>query len=456
MAGIVFDSRPAVFDVSQLIRAQARTFEKAHKELASDLSKIKHEEMRKIQQAIRRLLEKKMEECDGKSRELDSRIKASAVFGDGHDSVAALEFALEESHNDNKSLRDRVKVLEATLKDMVSNGVSHSSLKGKGIMTRIKQELSCSPPNPAQSSLPSSGYTSASSVTSLPSSYTSSSCVSSPKVGLEVHRFKRELSPASKHRDEDFVFKKTKSFQTPWAKWNSEGIDEADEFIHGKGKYLIKTKSVDDLNYFRSRLTEELEDFKNLFPKDLPPDECMSRKDKENHDGYHNLRLDLGIPGPDERTCSVHFYYGKVLGCINNTLQKRANFRKHPSDNRKINGFIKHLGKNESSVVAFLSAERNLRKMEERSPCVVLKFQEAYSLLCQPNAVQPYWLHRSNFKNIRDNIRDRIPVPMSDRDALYNDSLKQWNNFFYNLHLQETINFYDRAAYFRNFTIQQF
>jgi hypothetical protein len=82
MAGIVFDSRPAVCDVSQLIRAQARNFEKAHKELASDLSKIKHDETRKIQQA-RRLLEKKMEECDGKSRELDSRIKASAIFGWG-------------------------------------------------------------------------------------------------------------------------------------------------------------------------------------------------------------------------------------------------------------------------------------------------------------------------------------------------------------------------------------
>jgi hypothetical protein len=220
---------------------------------------------------------------------------------------------------------------------------------------------------------------------------------------------------------------KKKSFQTPWAKWNSEGIDEADEFVHGKGKYLIQTKSVDDLNYFRSRRTEAFEDFKNLFPKDLPPDECMSRKDKETHDGYHNLRLDLGIPDPDERTRSVHFYYGKVLGCINNTLQKRAKFQKHPSDYKKINSFIKYLGENEPSVVTFLSAERNLQKMEERSLCVILKFQEAYWLLCQPNAVQPYWLHRSNFKNIRDNIRDLIPVPMSDRDALYNDSLKQWN-----------------------------
>ncbi len=461
MAGIVFDSRPAVCDVSQLIKAQARNFERAHKELASDLSKIKQDETRRIQQA-RRILEKKMEKCDGKSRELDSRVKATAIFGDGHDSVAALEVALEEAHHDNKSLRDRVKVLELTLKEMVSNGITHSSLKGKGIVTRIKTEPSSSSSNPAKSPLPSSvykyewcsleWYNSASSATSLPSSLSSSSCVDSPMVGLEFHRFKRELSPASRYKDEDFVFKKPKSFQTPWAKWNSDGIDEADEFVKVKGKYFIQTKSVDHLNYFRSRLTEALEDFKNLFPKDLPPEEGMSRRDREPHESYHNLRLDLAMPGTDERTCSVHFYYGKFLGCINNTLNKRARFRKHPSDNWKINAFIKHLGKNEATVVEFLGAERNLRKMEERSPCVVRKFQDAYSLLCQPNAEQPYWLHRSNFKNIRDNIRDRIPVPMSDRDALYNDSLKQFNNFFYNLHSHEVINFHDRA---RSFATQQ-
>ena len=96
--------------VSQLIRAQARNFEKAHKELASDLSKIKQVETKKIQHA-RRILEKKMEECDGKSRELDSRIKATAIFGDVHESFASLEHALEESHSDNRSLRDRIKVL---------------------------------------------------------------------------------------------------------------------------------------------------------------------------------------------------------------------------------------------------------------------------------------------------------------------------------------------------------
>jgi hypothetical protein len=101
-----------------------------------------------------------MEECDGKSRELDSRIKATAIFGDVRESVAALEHALEESHSDNRTLRERVKTLEETLKDMVSNGITHSSLKGKGIMTRIKTEPSCSSSNPSKSPLPSSGYNS--------------------------------------------------------------------------------------------------------------------------------------------------------------------------------------------------------------------------------------------------------------------------------------------------------
>jgi hypothetical protein len=160
IAGIVFDSRP-VCDVSQLLKVQARNFEKAHRELAFDLAKIKQDETRKIQQA-RRILEKKMAKCDDKGRELDSRIKASSLFGDGRDSVSALETALEASDNENRTLRDRVKVLEASLKDMVSNDVSQSSLKGKGIMTRIKVEPSCSPPNPARSSSSASGYSSAS------------------------------------------------------------------------------------------------------------------------------------------------------------------------------------------------------------------------------------------------------------------------------------------------------
>ncbi len=218
-----------------------------------------------------------------------------------------MEVALEEAHHDDRSLRDRVNVLEATLKDMVSNGITHSSLKGKGIVTRIKTEPSSSSSNPAKSPLPSSGYNSASSATSMPTSHTSSSCVDSPLIGLEVHRFKRELSPASRNKEEDFVFKKPKSFQSPWAKWNSDGIEEARDYIKEKGKLFLQTKSVDDLNYFRSRLTEALEDFKNLFPNDLHPDECRSKKDNETHDNYHNLRLDLGIPGPEERTCSVHF-----------------------------------------------------------------------------------------------------------------------------------------------------
>jgi hypothetical protein len=122
-----------------------------------------------------------------------------------------LEVALEEA-NHNRSLRDRVKILESTLKDMVSNGITHSSLKGKGIVTRIKTEPSSSSSNPAKSPLPSSGYNSASSATSMPTSYSSSSCVNSPMVGLEVHRFKRELSPASRNKDEDFVFKNQNHF----------------------------------------------------------------------------------------------------------------------------------------------------------------------------------------------------------------------------------------------------
>ncbi len=106
------------------------------------------------------------------------------------------------------------------------------------------------------------------------------------------------------------------------------------------------------------------------------------------------------------------------------------------------------LGKTEPTVAAFIAAERNLRKINERPPCVTVKFQQAYVALYQPNAAQPYWHHRSNFKNIRDNVRDHIEMPMSDKDALYYDCLQQYISFFYNLHLHETIVFYNRARGF--------
>jgi hypothetical protein len=101
-------------------------------------------------------------------------------------------------------------------------------------------------------------------------------------------------------------------------------------------------------------------------------------------------------------------------------------------------------------VKAFLTAEKHLRKLNEKSPCVRLEFQRAYSKLSLPNAEQPYWLHRANFRNILDNVRDRIPMPMSERDALYHDCFRQFNNFFYNLHLHEEISFYERARTFAN------
>ena len=156
-----------------------------------------------------------MRECDDKSRQLDSRIKASSLFVGGEDGVSALETALEAADNENRALKDRVRALEASLKDMVSNGVSRGTFKGNGIMPRIKSEPSCSPPNPARSSSSATGYSSASSATSLPSSGNSSPYVESTMIGLE-HRIKRELSPASKLRVEDFVPKKPKQHQTPW------------------------------------------------------------------------------------------------------------------------------------------------------------------------------------------------------------------------------------------------
>jgi len=38
----------------------------------------------------------------------------------------------------------------------------------------------------------------------------------------------------------------------------------------------------------------------------------------------------------------------------------------------------------------------------------------------------------------------------SNRDALYNDCINQFNNFYYNVHLHGLITFYDRARDYAN------
>ncbi len=89
--------------------------------------------------------------------------------------------------------------------------------------------------------------------------------------------------------------KRSKQHQTPWTRWNSEGMNAAEDFIHKEGKRLIQTKPTDDLKYFRARLQEALDDFKNLYSKDLPHDEGMTRRNAETHAKTTVYRWTLGF-----------------------------------------------------------------------------------------------------------------------------------------------------------------
>jgi hypothetical protein len=41
-------------------------------------------------------------------------------------------------------------------------------------------------------------------------------------------------------------------------------------------------------------------------------------------------------------------------------------------------------------------------------------------------------------------------MPLSDRDGLYKDCLRQFNDFFYHLHSHQEMSFYERARIFAN------
>ncbi len=60
-------------------------------------------------------------------------------------------------------------------------------------------------------------------------------------------------------------------------------MNAAEDFIFRDAKRLIQTKPTEDLKYYRARLQEALDDFKNLYPKDLPHDEGMTKRNAETH-----------------------------------------------------------------------------------------------------------------------------------------------------------------------------
>jgi hypothetical protein len=95
----------------------------------------------------------------------------------------------------------------------------------------------------------------------------------------------------------------------------------------------------------------------------------IQEKNSFSHSSFVNLQREFQIPTVEEgRSVSVHFYYGQLVGVINNVLTSRRTFATNMRNPDKIDAFIKHrcaLNPQCPYVTSFHEAQNNLRDIEK-------------------------------------------------------------------------------------------
>ncbi len=99
-------------------------------------------------------------------------------------------------------------------------------------------------------------------------------------------------------------------------------------------------------------------------------DTMMTIQEKNNfsHISFIDLQREFQIPTVEEgRTVSVHFFYGQLVGVINNVLTSRRTLAINLRDADKIDAFIRHkrsLDPQCPYVARYLEAQNNIRDIE--------------------------------------------------------------------------------------------
>jgi hypothetical protein len=169
-------------------------------------------------------------------------------------------------------------------------------------------------------------------------------------------------------RNDDF--KKPRSQRELIDIWNKEGTQAVHGFCESRRAHM-KTQSEIVLEDWRTRLEQALTDFKVHFRMDGRLADTMATIQEKNHFShiaFLNLQREFEIPTVEEgRTVSVHFYYGQLVGVINNVLTSRRTFAITLRDADKLDTFIKYkrsLDPQCPYVAHFFEAQRNLQDIE--------------------------------------------------------------------------------------------
>jgi hypothetical protein len=420
-AGVMLKARPPSYDVSKLVAAQERSFKVAQQDLDRRMTSLRASESKKIQEP-RKKMEQLVLDYEEKLRVLNVRLQAGeALQSDSVGTTAQLENALEEAHSENRALKEKVKNLQKILKDVFETGTAVQE------DSKAKQQSSC------DDSKQSSSH----------GSHVSKHSSTSTDV---AQRRKRDLSPP-KPKMEEFEWKKPKPRNVTneaWTQWAHIGNVESAEYASGPVKEFLVTRTKDELTRIHAQVLRASEDFKNIYPKLDPsrqhPEDAILSRNADLHLPFARLQSELMIPTIAQgRKSSLNFYYGKILGSINDIFRLREQFQIVPYDAAKIRAFIDFLGANHQEVRNFNHAEESIRDIQTNSDRLRQAFYEQY--IKAHEFPKPEWLCTI----MHENIQNRANLNRSERDLLYDQAKVVYCDYHYFLFLHHRIEFYSKA-----------
>ncbi len=162
----------------------------------------------------------------------------------------------------------------------------------------------------------------------------------------------------------------------------------------------MKTQGSVVLEGWRTQLEQALEDFRAQFDVDghlVDTLQTIQVKNNFSHVSFVNLQREFAIPTVEEgRAVSLHFYYGQLVGIINNVLTSRRTFVIHLRDADKLEAFIKYkrtLNPQYPYVACYLNAQDTMRDIERDARRMHDNFMQRIQAMQVQNIPPDAWIN---------------------------------------------------------------
>ncbi len=131
----------------------------------------------------------------------------------------------------------------------------------------------------------------------------------------------------------------------------------------------------------------------------------MREKNEYDHTEFHDLQREFGIPNwAQGRTVSVHFYYGKLLGALNNVVRARDSFHINSGDEAKLEEYKRYrrtLDPNCPKLRDFDTATENLDHIAKKSNEMETTFLNGFAAMEVANAPMREWISVRTYNELQ-------------------------------------------------------